>query len=77
MNAENAAALREKRCRKATSGNEPRSRAAAPEQLIEIEAGTGTFHIIEQRGAVVIDKGEFKGRSGNGQFLKRGECVNI
>jgi len=25
----------------------------------------------------VIDNGEFKGKSGDGQFLKRGECVAI
>jgi len=25
----------------------------------------------------VIDKGDFKGKAGNGQFLKRGTCVNI
>jgi len=25
----------------------------------------------------VIDQGEFKGKSGDGKFLKRGTCVNI
>jgi len=37
----------------------------------------GVVETVLSRGAVVIDKGEFKGKSGNGQFLKRGECVAI
>jgi hypothetical protein len=32
---------------------------------------------VLSRGSVVIDKGQFKGKAGNGQFLKRGECVAI
>src|SRR5436305_9423638 len=54
MNAENAAALREKRCRKGASGKGLRSRSAALEQLIEIEAGAGALHILEQCGVVVL-----------------------
>ena len=30
---------------------------------------------VLSRGKVVIDKGEFKGKAGDGQFLKRGTCV--
>ena len=37
----------------------------------------GVVETVLSRGAIVIDKGEFKGKSGNGQFLKRGECVNV
>src|ERR1700704_5977318 len=37
----------------------------------------GTVDIVLSRGQGVIDNGEFKGKSGNGQFLKRGECVAI
>src|SRR5437763_675565 len=37
----------------------------------------GVVETVLSRGSVVIDKGEFKGKSGNGQFLKRGECVAI
>src|SRR3989440_492121 len=37
----------------------------------------GVVETVLSRGKVVIDKGEFKGKSGNGQFLKRGECVSI
>jgi dihydropyrimidinase len=37
----------------------------------------GVVETVLSRGSVVIDKGEFKGKSGNGQFLKRGECVSI
>src|ERR1044072_36147 len=33
----------------------------------------GSVETVLSRGAVVIDKGEFKGKSGNGQFLTRGE----
>jgi len=32
---------------------------------------------VLSRGKVVIDKGEFKGKAGNGQFLKRGTCVSM
>src|SRR5438270_2899269 len=37
----------------------------------------GVVETVLSRGLVVIDKGEFKGKSGNGQFLKRGERVAI
>ena len=37
----------------------------------------GAVETVLSRGLVVIDQGEFKGKSGNGQFLKRGECVAI
>ncbi|PYS20695.1 MAG: dihydropyrimidinase [Acidobacteria bacterium] len=37
----------------------------------------GVVETVLSRGSIVIDKGEFKGKSGNGQFLKRGECVSI
>jgi dihydropyrimidinase len=37
----------------------------------------GVVETVLSRGKVVIDKGEFKGKSGNGHFLKRGECVAI
>src|SRR2546425_11666125 len=37
----------------------------------------GVVETVLSRGSVVIDKGEFKGKSGNGHFLKRGECVAI
>src|SRR6266404_2587425 len=37
----------------------------------------GMVDIVLSRGQVVIDNGEFKGKSGNGRFLKRGECVAI
>jgi len=33
--------------------------------------------VVLSRGKVVIDNGEFKGKSGDGLFLKRGECVAI
>src|SRR5216110_1902330 len=37
----------------------------------------GVVETVLSRGSVVIDRGEFKGQSGNGHFLKRGECVAI
>src|SRR5436853_3264224 len=37
----------------------------------------GVVETVLSRGSVVIDRGEFKGKSGNGHFLKRGECVAI
>jgi len=37
----------------------------------------GTVDVVLSRGKIVIDNGEFKGKSGDGQFLKRGECVAI
>src|SRR5919206_1495484 len=37
----------------------------------------GVVETVLSRGAVVIDEGEFKGKAGNGKFLKRGECVAL
>jgi dihydropyrimidinase len=37
----------------------------------------GVVETVLSRGKVVIDKGEYKGKPGDGQFLKRGTCVNI
>jgi dihydropyrimidinase len=35
----------------------------------------GVVETVLSRGRVVIEEGEFKGKAGDGQFLKRGECV--
>jgi dihydropyrimidinase len=37
----------------------------------------GKVEMVLSRGRVVIDGGEHKGKAGDGQFLKRGECVKI
>ena len=37
----------------------------------------GAVETVLSRGSIVIEKGEFKGKAGNGQFLKRGECVAV
>ncbi len=37
----------------------------------------GVVETVLSRGQVVIQNGEFKGKAGNGRFLKRGECVNV
>jgi dihydropyrimidinase len=37
----------------------------------------GAVDTVLSRGSVVIDQGEFKGKAGAGQFLKRGECVAL
>jgi dihydropyrimidinase len=37
----------------------------------------GVVETVLSRGRVVIENGEFKGKSGDGQFLKRGECVRV
>jgi len=37
----------------------------------------GVVDTVLSRGRVVIQNGEFKGKSGNGKFLKRGECVAV
>jgi len=37
----------------------------------------GRVDTVIQRGRVVIANGEHTGRAGDGQFLKRGVCVNI
>jgi dihydropyrimidinase len=37
----------------------------------------GVVETVLSRGKVVIDQGEFKGKAGNGQFVKRGTCIAI
>ncbi|MET0645291.1 MAG: dihydropyrimidinase [Pyrinomonadaceae bacterium] len=37
----------------------------------------GVVETVLSRGQVVVEGGEFKGKAGAGQFLKRGTCVNI
>jgi len=37
----------------------------------------GKVQTVLSRGRVVIEDGEHKGKAGDGQFLKRGECVKI
>src|SRR5437016_615487 len=37
----------------------------------------GKVETVLSRGRVVIENGEHKGKMGDGQFLKRGTCVNI
>jgi len=37
----------------------------------------GAVETVLSRGRVCIENGEFKGKAGDGQFLKRGTCVNI
>src|SRR5918994_987890 len=37
----------------------------------------GTVETVLSRGRVVIEDGEFKGKAGAGQVLKRGTCVNL
>ncbi|MCA1628370.1 MAG: amidohydrolase family protein, partial [Acidobacteria bacterium] len=37
----------------------------------------GTVEIVLARGRVVIEGGEFKGKAGDGRFLKRGTCVTM
>jgi dihydropyrimidinase len=37
----------------------------------------GKVETVLSRGRVVIQNGEHKGKAGDGQFLKRGECVKI
>jgi dihydropyrimidinase len=37
----------------------------------------GVVETVLSRGKVVIEQGEFKGKSGDGQFLKRGTCVAV
>lgn len=37
----------------------------------------GKVETVLSRGRVVIENGEHKGKAGDGQFLKRGTCVNI
>jgi dihydropyrimidinase len=37
----------------------------------------GKVETVLSRGRVIIDNGEHKGKAGDGQFIKRGECVRI
>jgi dihydropyrimidinase len=37
----------------------------------------GVVETVLSRGKVVIEQGEFKGKAGDGQFVKRGTCVAI
>ncbi|HLM54999.1 MAG TPA: dihydropyrimidinase [Pyrinomonadaceae bacterium] len=37
----------------------------------------GTVETVLSRGRVVIEGGEFKGKAGDGRFLKRGTCVSL
>jgi len=37
----------------------------------------GKVETVLSRGRVVIENGEHKGKAGDGQFLKRGTCVNV
>ena len=37
----------------------------------------GVVETVLSRGRVVIENGEFKGKAGDGQFLKRGTCVAV
>lgn len=37
---------------------------------------TGVVEIVLSRGRIVIENGEYKGKAGDGQFLKRGTCVS-
>ncbi len=37
----------------------------------------GVVETVLSRGKVVIDNGEYVGKKGDGQFLRRGECVKI
>jgi dihydropyrimidinase len=37
----------------------------------------GVVETVLSRGRVVIENGEYKGKPGDGQFLKRGTCAAI
>ncbi len=37
----------------------------------------GVVEIVLSRGRVVIENGEYKGKAGDGKFLKRGTCVSM
>jgi dihydropyrimidinase len=37
----------------------------------------GVVEAVLSRGKVVIDNGDYKGKPGDGRFLKRGTCVNL
>ena len=37
----------------------------------------GVVETVLSRGKVVIENGQYKGKAGDGQFLKRGTCVTM
>ena len=37
----------------------------------------GVVETVLSRGKVIIENGEYKGKAGDGQFLKRGTCVSV
>jgi len=37
----------------------------------------GVVETVLSRGRVVIENGEYKGKAGDGHFLKRGTCVTM
>jgi len=37
----------------------------------------GVVDVVLSRGKVVIEQGEYKGKAGDGRFLKRGTCVAV
>ncbi len=37
----------------------------------------GVVETVLSRGQVVVDRNEFKGKAGQGRFLKRGTCVQM
>ncbi|HUR99600.1 MAG TPA: amidohydrolase family protein, partial [Pyrinomonadaceae bacterium] len=37
----------------------------------------GKVETVLSRGCVIVENGEHKGKAGDGQFLKRGECVKV
>jgi dihydropyrimidinase len=37
----------------------------------------GKVETVLSRGKILIENGEYKGKAGDGQFIKRGTCVNI
>ncbi len=37
----------------------------------------GAVETVLSRGRVIVEGGEYKGKAGDGQFLKRGTCVNV
>jgi dihydropyrimidinase len=37
----------------------------------------GVVETVLSRGKVIIENGEYKGKQGDGQYLKRGTCVSL
>ncbi len=57
---------------------------SAADQLMNVDYNAyegfevqGTVDTVLSRGNVVIENGEYKGKQGDGKFIKRGECVKI